>query len=641
MKLRSIPFDTTDLLILLLAVGGLLLAGAVLTVRDVERFLAGAESPQPSDAVPTERCEPVDLERTQPSGWRVLLSTRDARDVALHGGLIYVATDGGLLVHYPSGELIAHYTHLNGLPSNRLSCLASWRGALYIGSDRGLVALRDGVATTFRPRLPSAAVTALLPQGERLLVGTDGAGLLSFDGGDFRADVGHLPGADFRRVTALADWRGQLAVGSRGSGLYVQRGAAFVRLGAGEGLPDERVTALAPGHELLVATVTGLCLVDDRLGITPWARPLTAAAALRTAGATLIGTLDGRLERYSAGRRRDALALGNRRFPVSVNRLAVADGRTWVLASSGPHLLTASGLEPFGERPPVELSANHISALALDAGGNLWVGYFDAGLDIYSPELQQLQRLDDDQCRTIKCLYFDPAEGAVYLGGSKGLVRFGPDGVRSAWTTEEGLISNEVNHVRRAGTEVVAATGGGISFISGSGVRSIYAFHGLINNRVFCLLPRGWAGEDEFDLVVGTLGGISLVAGHQVVGRITPENSELPTHWVTALHELDGSLLVGTYGGGLALRRPDGGWEEMPQQLRGIEVNPNAVLRSADMLLVGTLDRGLIILRRQRGRWEVSDRGLGSPNVTALAADERRIFIGTDNGVVVVRRSNL
>ena len=65
------------------------------------------------------------------------------------------------------------------------------------------------------------------------------------------------------------------------------------------------------------------------------------------------------------------------------------------------------------------------------------------------------------------------------------------------------------------------------------------------------------------------------------------------------------------------------------------------MLRSADLLRVGTLDRGLILLRRQRGRWEVSDRGLGSPNVTALAADERRIFIGTDNGVVVIRRSNL
>lgn len=654
MKYRLPVYDATDLLILLLALTALAFVGVIITVQEVEDYFATHAGPAPMrDFVPTESLELlyeaetpagvklVDLEGIELYGSGVLLSTREARDLALHEGMIYVATDGGLLEYRPTGELLRHYTHLNGLLSNRISCLAEWRGRLYIGSDRGLVRLEDKRSVAFLPLVSEGnSITALLPLDEdRLLVGTSGAGLLVFDGSRFRRDMGRYPGAVFKHVTALALWKGHVVVGSRQRGLFIQRGAGFKQLVKGKGLPSNQVTAVAPGSGddplLVVATLGGLCIVDDNDLVTPMARPMPASAALKTAGSTATGTLDGRVEIYSAGRRRTALALGDRRFPVVINRIVGADKRTWILTSEGTYCLTGDRLESFGERQSFEIRDNHVAALAVDNAGRLWIGYFDSGIEVVNSRLRRQRLLDDDYCRTVKCLFFDTNEGAVYAGSSKGLLRFHPDGSKKVWTTDQGLISNEVNHVGRFGREIVAGTGGGLSFFQGDVVRSIYAFHGLINNKVFSVLPM------SEELVVGTLGGVSLVSQHQVVGHITPENSPLPTHWITALCDVDGSLLVGTYGGGLALQRSDGQWDELPEMARGIEINPNAVLRDGDFVLVGTLDRGVIMYHVSGGRWRQIRRGLSSANVTALAADEKRIFIGTDNGVMIVNKSNL
>jgi ligand-binding sensor domain-containing protein len=241
-------------------------------------------------------------------------------------------------------------------------------------------------------------------------------------------------------------------------------------------------------------------------------------------------------------------------------------------------------------------------------------------------------------------LYYDPDENAMFVGSSKGLVRFSADFSRSAWTRDDGLISNEVNHVvRLANGELAAGTGGGVSILGRHGIRSIYAFHGLVNNKVFCLQPLSSLGLTDADslLAVGTLGGINLLKGYNVADQITPDNSELPIHWITALAEYEGGLLIGTYGAGLSLRERDGTWPEMPGQVRDVEINPNALLVDSDIVLAGTLDRGLIVHRRATARWEYKREGIGSLNVTAFSTDGQRYYIGTDNGLLVVAKGSL
>src|SRR5439155_1383349 len=81
--------------------------------------------------------------------------------------------------------------------------------------------------------------------------------------------------------------------------------------------------------------------------------------------------------------------------------------------------------------------------------------------------------------------------------------------------------------------------------IDGGGVRSLYVFHGLVNNHVYTL------GIDGDRTVAGTLGGLSLLDGDLVRASYTTANSSLRHNWITALARTGKDWLAGTYGAGV------------------------------------------------------------------------------------------
>ena len=60
----------------------------------------------------------------------------------------------------------------------------------------------------------------------------------------------------------------------------------------------------------------------------------------------------------------------------------------------------------------------------------------------------------------------------------------------------------------------------------------------------------------------------------------------------------------------------------------------NAMLVTPSYVLAGTLGQGLYVYDRKAERWSVIRDGLPSANVTALAAANGFIYVGTDNGLV-------
>ena len=73
--------------------------------------------------------------------------------------------------------------------------------------------------------------------------------------------------------------------------------------------------------------------------------------------------------------------------------------------------------------------------------------------------------------------------------------------------------------------------------------------------------------------------------------------------------------------------------------MRDVEINPNALVvgRSPEgtWAAAGTLDRGVLVYEATTDQWTARLAGLPSPNVTAIARGETRIYVGTDNGLVV------
>ncbi len=188
------------------------------------------------------------------------------------------------------------------------------------------------------------------------------------------------------------------------------------------------------------------------------------------------------------------------------------------------------------------------------------------------------------------------------------------------------------------------ATPAGITIVDKSGMFSLYAFHGLVNNHVYALAAVG------SKTLAGTLGGISVLEGDRPVARYTTANSALKHNWITAIVNagesrggvrLDGAgaeQFVGTYGGGVMRLTADGQMESLES---GFEVNPNAMLVIGDRVYAGTLGRGLYVYDRTGARGRFTTAGLPSANVTALAARDGVLYIGTDNGLVRVAQGDV
>jgi ligand-binding sensor domain-containing protein len=181
-------------------------------------------------------------------------------------------------------------------------------------------------------------------------------------------------------------------------------------------------------------------------------------------------------------------------------------------------------------------------------------------------------------------------------------------------------------------SSIVLATAGGLTEIAGDRVRSITAFHGLASNHLYTSLNVGSR------LFVGSLAGLAELDGLRVVRTYKTSNSRLSHNWVSALAELDGTLYVGTNGGGVDALLPTGEWISFDDDVGRFEVNQNAMHTDNERLYVGTSDRGLLVYNTRARRWSRLSSGFPSQGVTALTSDRDYIYAGTLNGLIRIEK---
>ena len=182
---------------------------------------------------------------------------------------------------------------------------------------------------------------------------------------------------------------------------------------------------------------------------------------------------------------------------------------------------------------------------------------------------------------------------------------------------------------------MIVATPAGLSFFDRSGVHSLYAFQGLVNNHVYAVATRAR------ETVAGTLGGLSILDNDTVRASYTTANSHLKHNWITAVVPVGNEWFVGAYGAGVLRLDSAGEWHSFADLKDGFVVNPNALLVSGDRIYAGSLDRGLFIFDRASGRWTNTITGLPSTNVTALASGGGYLYMGTDNGLARIAEGSL
>jgi ligand-binding sensor domain-containing protein len=632
----------------LIGVAAITLAGLGLVRWRAQKALTGSEREVASEQ--NLRFAVRQLPATVESKFEWISAPAVFSQAAEFQGHLFLCGPAGLYEYGPDGKLEQQFHAGKELPSSPVTRIAT--AVLADASEPELVIATKGEGvlafngTRFRQIRPEDAearkITAILPLASgHLLIGTAKKGVLVYDGkrlGPLHPTLGGI------HVTELAGNQSDLWVGTIDRGVLHWHGGQTDTFGETEGLPDPQVLSLlVNGEQAFVGTPLGVAEFTQGR----FARVLGRGAfaqALDVSGQTLlIGTMDQGVVH---------LPLTANPFPAGLARGSDDLGEVVQIfeAADGVYALARQGLYELGERGGASrkliqsseavLTDANISALSLDAKGNLWVGYFDRGLDIVDPGWHRARHAENDRVFCVNRIV--PAHGgaatsiATAVGTANGLVMFDSEGnERQVLTRSEGLIADHITDIAIQSDGMAIATPSGITFLGADGARSLYAFQGLVNNHVYAL------GASGRELLAGTLGGISVLDRGQIVASYTTANSSLSRNWISAVVPVGREWMIGTYGGGIVRLDDSGRFHSYEVATANFEVNPNAMLATGQRVFAGSLERGLFVYNRASDRWSRITSGLPSENVTALAENNGYIYIGTDNGLVRAREQDL
>jgi len=593
-------------------------------------------------------------------GFEGLLSPAVYKSAAVFDGRIYLAGPAGLYAYAADGTLERIYRTGIDLPAAPLAQMSvgmltdAKRPELLIATQGAGIVCFDGhlfrqiLGTNENARM----ITSLLPLASgRLLIGTAKLGLLIYDGKTlkrFHTTTNNV------YVTSLAGSEAELWVGTLNDGLLWWHGGQTDRIGEEQGLPDRRVEQIAlAGGRAYIGTPMGVAEVRDGKVARVLAKGRYAHALLADGDALLVGQMEAGVMRVSLtgpendvqARRPIASRVGGESGQNSGGKPAAFTVEQFLAVGDARYALATDGLlrrEPDGAWRRIlggggaQLTDRDVSALLVASDGRLWVGYFDRGLDILSATGAMVEHVENEHVFCVNRIVEDTRQGAVAVATANGLVIFDRDGrEKQVLEREEGLIAEHVTDVALYGDGMALATPAGITFLDRSGAHSIYAFQGLVNNHVYAL---GASGDK---LVAGTLGGLSLLSGGEVRKNLNTATSGLKHNWITALSAVGNEWLVGTYGAGIMRLGADGNVTPTEATRAGVVVNPTAMAADGRLVLAGTLGQGLLVGDATGMRWKTVTARLPSLNVTALAIHNGVVYVGTENGLVKIDEGKL
>jgi ligand-binding sensor domain-containing protein len=558
---------------------------------------------------------------------------------------LFLAGPAGLLEYEPGGKLLRQFSAGSDLPGSPLVALGPGVLADTHEPELLVATAADGVLAyngrAFRQILPASAearsiTTVLATPSGHLLIGTKKRGVLVYDGKQI--SVLH-PTLDGLYVTALLGNESDLWVGTVNRGVVHLHGGTAESFGEGQGLPDPNVQSLATFRErTYVGTASGVAVFQEGRFSRVLAPGMMATSLLATQTKLYVGSEDQGVLVIPLEGRRPNSGVGQGSEPQEVHQLFKSGDTVLAIARNGLYRMKAHGFgwERVLASGPAVLSDRNISALAADVNGQLWIGYFDRGLDLLTSDERRVRHVEDEHVFCINRILPDANSGTINVATANGLVRFDDSGAeQQILTRNDGLIADHITDVAAYRGGLALATPAGLTFLDASGARSMYAFHGLVNNHVYAL---GASGDE---LMAGTLGGLSRLSQGDVRVNYTTTSSNLKHNWITAVAPVGSEWMVGTYGAGVLGLDSSGHFHSFETASGTLEINPNAMLVTPNYVLAGSLGNGLYVYNRQSQRWSVIRNGLPSLNITAFAVSNGYIFIGTDNGLVRIPEQKL
>ncbi len=579
---------------------------------------------------------------TGPTGLVSLASRGEFESFALFEGELFICNRSTLFRYDNHGQLLQTWRVGLDFPPVPLVSLTVRQGIpqpeLWIATDGAGALIWDGrVFRQLAPQSPPLRkLTAILalPDG-RMLLGTLNAGLYVTDTRRlslFHAGFLNVP------VTALAlgVTSEEVWVGTWTQGVWLWRAGTLSRFSSE--LPDPQVLSICRRDSAVwVGTPSGVAEFVNGQFHRHLADGLFARALAESGGKLWISTVDEGTLPVDLSTHTPRPAAGMRvAGRNAVNSVALLAKSTGVLALEDSNVTAIPEGGEVLPAPPIGLTNGHITALNVDNQRRVWIGYFDRGLDVIVNESHaSVRHIESDVIFCVNRIKEEPVSHRTFVATANGLVTFDSDSqIRQVLKTSGGLIANHVTDLLlsendRGAKSTVVATAAGLTFLDDSGVSSVYAFQGLVNNHVYTLAQAGPL------LIAGTLGGVSLLKNGFVQASFTTANSDLRQNWITGSVVAGDNLYLGTYGSGVIHMNSHFEIQSFREFTGGrVEINQNAMLATSQGIYAGTAGQGLAFLPTGQQRWHFWHAGLPSANVTALAADGDNLYIGTDNGLI-------
>ena len=528
---------------------------------------------------------------------RALAQTRDA--------CLWVGSDDGVARF--DGLRFVSFGLREGLNSGPVrALLGDSRGALWIGgAGGGLTRLQDGRFTTFTVRdgLPADSITALAEDNAgRIWVGTE-AGLVVWENERF-TPLRAAEGFRGKRIAALfRDRKGTLWLGAAKAGVFHFQDGQFAPLrdaSVDELLQDPHCLLADKGGRLWVGAGDDFVLCLDGKRWRPYrtpqhqARPYVCALAEGPDGTVWAGSAGEGLLQFRGGKSEVLSARSGLSDNLTECLLTDQDGVLWVGTHGGLNRLQRKQLFVFGQEEGLGYGAVHSLAEVLP--GVIWAGKPSDGL--YWWEGRNFSRL---------------AAAGLFLGGPQvNALLMARDG--SCWVAgAHGLL--HFKEPRNAASRAELSALAGLNVIS------------LAEDRAGAL----WVGTRE-----GELWRLSR-------GKWIAQTNSWQAHPITAIvHSRDGSMFLGTEGGGL--ERYLGTRHTRFDKQQGLLSNliRTLYLDAQGTLWIGTAGGGLSRWRDGRVSTFTTREGLPDNTVSQILEDDAgRLWLGSNRGIACVSKHEL
>jgi ligand-binding sensor domain-containing protein len=611
---------------------------------------------------------------------RLIQSSRAVRGIARFDGSIFAATEGGLVEFEEDGKLKRRYTVLDGLPESDLTSIAVFDSRLFLGSrSKGLIVFDRKRFERYRWTDRNAqAVTALVENMGRLLIGTFAGGLLEFDGKGFTEikvdlDQGRSQGQKrLAGINCLIVAGSRLFVGTFADGLWVSdTGGAnapnmrgWAHFAVADGLPSNRIVGVAPdGDRLFVASDFGVAVAQaDQLrnGFDSSQKRFQTVAilpelssAVKYGEALWVCKDNGEIFRLlfaggSNGRNGIQASFSpvawKRPESLSSCQLAafVKDnqpmGETlWLTSSEGmwrfgwqdEGLSGAPRISRFGagsDSASEGLTSNVISSLAFDDQGRLWAGSFRNGIDVMAPadgagvasnawSGRRITHLESETVHEINALVWDGDSKRMLAATAQGLTRFDPSFGAQRLGAADGALSDSIAHVALIQSD------------PRSNSKSDFAGLALATSRGLSLSAATRFSEGQFSeakFLRPQFRGLTTVQG-------------LPGNSVYSVLSHREFIYAGTLGG---LAQIAGGRVVRVFKDSNSKLTQNwvtALCETGQRLFVGTYGGGVFELT-PAGEFVsfASEIGKQTVNPNAMASDGERLYVGALDGAWVL-----